>query len=146
MSTLDQASSAREQARSGEASRGGNQSSTAANTGQRRRVWRLEVGFFIRKIVNRRVVSEWQFPRWRRLQAGQHSGSGEPVLQQASAAPLSSAHDTGGPPAGEPRTLAMQSTATEEDDDGSTSEETRLEAGFFVQSATPPEYMDPPDG
>lgn len=106
----------------------------------------MEFGFFLRKIVNRRVVSEWQFPRWRRHQAGQHSMGGDPGLQQASAAPVSAAHDAGAPPAGEPRTFAMQSTAAEEDDDGSTSEETSYEAGFFVrtESSSPPDYPDEP--
>lgn len=144
MSIADQ-SSANERNQGGEGSRSGNQGSAAVQAVPRRRGWRLEVGIFIRKIVNRRVVNEWQFPPRRRLHVSQHSGSGEPVLQQASALP---ARQTGAPIEGGSQPLALRSTATadDSDDDGSTSEETSFEAGFYVQSTVPPEYKDPPSG
>lgn len=112
------------------------QSSSASREAvPRRRGWRLEVGIFVRKLVNRRVVGYWQFPRGRRVHESQVSESVQPVLQQANQSAPLLAHETVSP--------AMQST---DDGDGSTSEKTRLEAGFFVQAATPPEYMDPPGG
>ena len=120
------------------------QSSSASREAvPRRRGWRPEVGIFVRKLVNRRVVGYWQFPRGRRVHESQVSESVQPVLQQANQPAALLAHETGSPAEDEQRTRAMQST---DEGDGSTSEKTRLEAGFFVQAATPPEYMDPPGG
>ncbi|MGD2113866.1 MAG: hypothetical protein PVG07_02365 [Acidobacteriota bacterium] len=109
---------------------------------------RVELGIFVRKIVDGRVVRQWQFPPKRRAEAEQ-----APVREmRASGAERAAAQEPPAPPAPPPQMLAAQAPAT--DDGGSSSDEktTTYEAGFFfrTESVSPPEWggsegTEPPD-
>lgn len=133
--------------------------SRATSTGRFRR-W--EVGFFIRKIVNGRVVREWKFPRGsaRPLSRGDQSREQRELhaLSAPSSSDLPGEGDAGGPaaafaaeppapPPPPPPPPSEPETETEAGVGGSEGEEVRFEVGVFVSSSTfPGEYKDPPDG
>lgn len=147
MTTAQQISAAGSRDSGNEPAGSSTDSSTSTATVSRSRTRRWEIGFFVRKVVNGHIVSEWQLPPRRRPHGEEVSAGGQSVVRQgnAEAAPRPAL-----------RSLALH--AAEEDavdtsepsgtTGGPTSETTTYEAGFFVrqESTVPPVYKDPPDG
>lgn len=104
---------------------------------------RFELGFFVRKVVNGRVVRHWHFPPTKRTDQPVPKPPPRPAAPEA---PRDQPPTTGEDEA-VARTLAL-STADSGDvastDDGSTTEETSTtyEVGFFLRTSSTPEGDD----
>lgn len=113
---------------------------------------RFEVGFFVRKVVDGRVVRQWQFPPEKRRPVSAVAPSPPPVPQPVPAGGPEQAAASGEDP--QVQTFALNASVPEDPppSDGSTdnsgnSSSTTFEAGFFVrtESVSPPDYDPNPN-